>query len=133
MSEVEDGVADQLPRTVIGGLATTVGPDDIHVALCTFVLIPQQVVRNRGLAQREHVRVFEQQQRVGRAAFAHLAYQIGLEVPDLAVGRATQPGGSYERELVHLRDRRIGPGDLPRRGQSPWRSPFASARRIPRA
>src|SRR5216684_499403 len=61
MREIENRVADQLAGTVVGRLSASVGPDDIDRSPVPFGLVPQQVVRARGPAHREDVRVLEQQ------------------------------------------------------------------------
>src|SRR5258708_32762767 len=120
MGEVEDRVADQLAGAVVGRLTTPVGPDDVDVAPTAFSLVPKQVICARGLAHGEHVRVLEQQQRVGRATVSYSLHQLGLEVPDRAVAGATQPAGSYGPGLVHQRGMRTGPEARLPAARSPW-------------
>ena len=55
----ENGIADELARTVVGDITTTIGLDEISAHARR---VDQHVRQIRVNAQREHVRVFEQQQ-----------------------------------------------------------------------
>jgi len=70
---------------------------------------------------REDMRVLEEQPRVG-ADPSPPRHQLGLEIPDRAVGRATQPAGSYELGLAHLRGTRNE-----QRTSLTWPKPMATA------
>src|SRR5260370_21910847 len=89
---VEDRVADQLARAVIGRLAAAIGPDDLDPTPRPLALIPQHVAAARRLAHGEDMRVLEQQESVILAAFPQGGDHLGLEIPGRAVAGTTQPG-----------------------------------------
>ena len=62
--QVEDRVADELARAVVGGLAAAVGLDDLDLGAVGDV----QLARLGAAAERDHRRVLEQQHRVGHRA-----------------------------------------------------------------
>src|SRR6266513_3100182 len=103
--QVEDRVADQLAGSVIRGLAAAIHPDHIDSARPALVVIPENMLRTRGLAHREDVGVLEQQQRVVLAALTHPGHHGGLKVPGLSVAGATQPAGSYAMQPEPARPR----------------------------
>src|SRR5207249_8005109 len=96
--QVDDRVADELARTVVGRLAAAVRPDHLDMAPVALRFVPEQVVGGGGFAHGEDVRVLEQQQGVFTIAGPQLPHQLGLEIPGFAVGDATQPAGSYARQ-----------------------------------
>src|SRR5712691_7478415 len=103
--QVEDRVADELAGAVISGLAAAIHPDHVDSARPALVVAPENVLRPRGLAHRENVRMLEQQQRVVLEALTHPGHHGGLEVPGLSVAGATQPAGFYAMQPEPARPR----------------------------
>src|SRR6202158_3612008 len=62
-SQVEDRIAGQLPRTVIGRLAAAVRPDHVNLSAGLLGAVPKPGFGFCRLAHREDVRVFEEAQR----------------------------------------------------------------------
>src|SRR5207244_13454582 len=68
--EIDDGVADELPWTVIRDVAAAAGLEDVHAARGERIgggedVRPTAIAAN---TERQHMRMLEQQQRVGDAA-----------------------------------------------------------------
>ena len=79
--EIEDRVADELARPVVGRLSAAIGLDDLDV--CAF-----RYVQLAGLGpppERDHRRMLQQQNRVGKLAVQHAFGERALELPGLEV------------------------------------------------
>ena len=63
-AQVEDRIADQLARPVIGHVTTAPTVADLHPAPLELPPVDEQVPRIAASPQRDHRRVFQQQQRV---------------------------------------------------------------------
>ena len=120
--QVEDRIADELARAVEGRLAAAVGLDDLDVRSVGDV----ELVRLFGApAERDHVRVLEEEDGVGARAVADLRRDPPLQVPRLEVRRpaeAEEVRRPRHRCSVAPRVVRIGP----RRLRPSWRTTPAS-------
>ena len=84
--QVEDGVADELARSVERGLPAAVGLD--HLDLGAGGKMKLAVFR--APAERDHGRMLEEENRVRPRAREHLGRDRTLEVPGLLVGDAPE-------------------------------------------
>jgi hypothetical protein len=60
--EVEDGVAHDLPRPVVGDVAAAIDGEELHALLAHLGFVQQQVALLAALAQGVHVRVLAEEQ-----------------------------------------------------------------------
>jgi len=89
--EVQDGVADELTRPVVRDVAASSGLEQRDAHEPAFGIVREHVVRVRRRAERDDVRVLEQQQLVRDHAGAALADQRLLELERLAVLDGAEP------------------------------------------
>ena len=93
VSELDDGVRDQLPRTVVGDLATSLDPDGLDASNGELVAARQHPGGVGMTPQREHGIVFQEEQRVRRFAGRARLDQLVLQLPRRAVVHPAQPSG----------------------------------------
>ena len=85
--QVEDRIADELPRPVVGRLAAAVGLDDLDAG----ALRHMHLAGLGASPQRDHGRVLQQHHRVQQLTARDRAGQRALQVPRLEIGH--QPLG----------------------------------------
>ena len=110
--EVEDRIADQLSRAVIGDVAAASGLDDLDAARGQRLGGGDDVRPGLGElhAERDDMGMFEQQQRVGDAIGAPVFDEGLLQVERFAVGDQAEAADSKSRTgTLHDRDRAIVP------------------------
>jgi len=79
--QIEDRVADELARGVVGGLAAAVGPEDHDLGALRHVQLP----RLRAAPERDHGRVLEQHHGVRERPLRHGRRERTLELERLLV------------------------------------------------
>ena len=86
LSQVENGIADQLPGAVIGDVAATVGLENFSAQGRQALARNEQVLTLGIPPQLVNVRVLEQQKRIGNLAGLALGHALALELERVGVG-----------------------------------------------
>src|ERR1041384_6971747 len=89
-AEIDDGITDHLAETVISGLAAAIRLKERDAARAQGFVCGEHCARTRAPPQRDHVRVLDEQQRIGLRACAHGAYRLFLNFVSCAVLHQTE-------------------------------------------
>jgi len=89
--EIEDGIADELPGPVVGDVAAAAGLEELDAEQASFIGVEQDVRGIGGRAERDDVRVLEQQELVNDIAVAPPPNQVLLQRERALVIEATEP------------------------------------------
>jgi len=91
LGELDDRVGNQLARAVVRHFAATLNANNFDTAACQLFVTGQNVGSVRVAAERQHGRMFEQQQLIRNLVGTPLRDQVVLKVPRVAIGDLPQP------------------------------------------
>src|SRR5262245_31745680 len=88
--QVEDGITDELTRSMIRDVSATTGLEQLDAEQTALLVINQNVRLVRAGAERDDVRVLEQEKLIGDFVGTTLFDQALLQVERIAVGDCSE-------------------------------------------
>ncbi len=90
LAQIENRIAHQLPGTMISNVAAAIGRVKCHAGAFQDLIAGEQVFAVPVAAQRNHVRVFDQQQLIVDRALLPLGHQTPLQLERARVVHSSQ-------------------------------------------